>query len=220
MGLVGVFAAAFAAGFSVAASPGAVNLLGLRWGLQRGATAALLLGLGAATADAIYVGLALVGVLPLAAAADWLLTVLLFVGGAVLVLLGTWSFRAGSELSDQTIASPVSGVALGRGPYLAGLAMTLANPPTIAAWLAITGGLLASTEVSDGGSVTGVNAGTTLAGVFVGSAAWFAILALLVAVLRSRIGAPQLRLVAIAAGLVLVALGLLLLVRGAIDVFA
>jgi hypothetical protein len=98
--------------------------------------------------------------------------------------------------------------------------MTLANPPTIAAWLAITGGLLASTEVSDGGSVTGVNAGTTLAGVFVGSAAWFAILAALVATLRSRIGASQLRFVAIAAGLVLVALGLLLLVRGAIDVFA
>jgi threonine/homoserine/homoserine lactone efflux protein len=197
-----------------------VNLLGLRWGLQRGATAALLLGLGAATADAFYVGLALIGVLPLAAAADWLLTALLFVGGVVLVLLGLWSVRTGARLSDETVDSPVGGVAVGRGPYLAGLAMTLANPPTIAAWLAITGGLLASTEVGDGGPVTGVNAGITLAGVFVGSAAWFAILAVLIAALRSRIGASQLRLVAIAAGLILVGLGLLLIARGAIDVFA
>jgi threonine/homoserine/homoserine lactone efflux protein len=220
VGLFGTVAAAFAAGFSVAASPGAVNLLGLRWGLQRGATAGLLVGLGAATADAFYVALTLTGVLPLAAAAEWLLTVLLFVGGIVLVLLGLWSVRTGAALDDRTVASPVGGGAAGRGPYLAGLVMTLANPPTMAAWLAITGGLLASTEVGDGGSVTGLNAGLTLAGVFVGSAAWFAILALLVAVLRSRIGAAQLRLVAIAAGLVLVGLGLLLIARGAIDVFA
>lgn len=197
-----------------------MNLLGLRWGLQRGSQATLFIGLGAATVDAFYVALAIVGVLPLLAAADWLSTALLFIGGIVLVLLGLWSMRSGAALSDETLGSPVRGVADGRAPYFAGLTMTLANPATIAAWLAIAGGLLASVEVGDGASVAGLGGGMTLAAVFVGSAAWFAILALLVAALRTRIGAPQLRVVAMGAGLVLVALGLLLVVRGAIDVFA
>lgn len=220
MGLIGIVAVAFAAGFSVAASPGAVNLLGLRWGLQRGAGATLFIGLGAATADGFYIALALVGVLPLLAAADWLSTALLFLGGVVLVLLGLWSVRSGAGLSDQAVGSPVRGLADGRAPYLTGLTMTLMNPSTIAAWLAIAGGLLASVEIGDGASPTGLGGGLTLAAVFAGSAVWFAILALLVAALRTRIRASQLRIVAMAAALVLVALGLLLVVRGGIDVFA
>src|SRR4030065_31651 len=59
MALLAILAPSFAAGFSVAASPGAVNLLSLRWGLQRGAVAALGIGLGAATVDTFYMALSL-----------------------------------------------------------------------------------------------------------------------------------------------------------------
>ena len=204
----------------MAASPGAVNLLGLRWGLQRGAQATLFIGLGAATVDAFYVALAMAGVLPLLAAVDWLSTALLFVGGLVLVLLGLWSMRSGAALRDETLGSPVRGTAGGGGPYMVGLTMTLANPATIAGWLAIAGALLASADVGDGASAPVLGGGLTLAAVFAGSAAWFVILAALVVVLRTRIGASQLRIVATVAGLMLVALGMLLVVRGAIDAFA
>ena len=70
MAVLAILAPAFAAGFSVAASPGAVNLMSLRWGLQRGAGVALAIGMGAATVDTFYMALSLAGVLPLLAAAD------------------------------------------------------------------------------------------------------------------------------------------------------
>src|SRR3990172_10230795 len=101
MAVLSILAPAFAAGFSVAASPGAVNLLSLRWGLQRGAGVALGIGLGAATVDTFYMALSLAGVLPLLAAADWLETVLMLLGGGVLVLLGANSLRSG-YLSDTS----------------------------------------------------------------------------------------------------------------------
>jgi threonine/homoserine/homoserine lactone efflux protein len=220
VGLLGIVVPAFAAGFSVAASPGAVNLLGLRWGLQRGAGATLLIGLGAATADASYVAMALVGLLPLLAAAGWLSTALLLVGGLVLVLLGLRSMRSGAGPSEQDDGKPVRGMSSGRGPFLLGLTVTVANPLTIAAWLAIAGGLLASVELGDGALRHGLGGALVLAAVFAGSAAWFAVLALLVAALRTRMGATQLRFLAIATGLVLVALGLVLVVRGGIEAFA
>ena len=204
----------------MAASPGAVNLLGLRWGLQRGAGATLAIGLGAATADASYVALALVGLLPLLAAADWLSTGLLLVGGLVLVLLGLRSMRSDAGLSDKARGETIPGSASGRAPYLLGFTVTVANPFTIAAWLAIVGGLLASVELGDGTLRTGLGGALALAAVFAGSAAWFVVLALLVAAMRTRMGASPLRFLAAATGLILVALGFLLLARGGIEVFA
>jgi threonine/homoserine/homoserine lactone efflux protein len=218
VGPVAVAASAFAAGFAVAASPGAVSLLSLRWGLQRGAMTCLLVGLGAATADALYMALALVGVLPLLAAAGWLSTILLLVGGMVLLILGLHAVRSGVALSDESAESPVRGAAEGRTPYLVGLTVTLMNPMTIAAWLAIAGGLLASVELGQGAVEFGLMGGLVLGAIFAGSAAWFAILAVLVAVLRARIDARYLRLASAGTGLVLIGLGCLLVVRGGLDI--
>jgi threonine/homoserine/homoserine lactone efflux protein len=217
MAVLSILAPAFAAGFSVAASPGAVNLLSLRWGLQRGAGVALGIGLGAATVDTFYMALSLAGVLPLLAAADWLESVLMFVGGGVLVLLGVNSMRSGyGDATPADIPAPQS--ALDRAPYALGLSVTIMNPSTIAAWLAISGGILASADLGSGGIPEGVGGALAVGGVFTGSATWFAILAAIVAALRRKAGEAHLRLIGIVAGAVLAGLGLLLLVRGIADV--
>lgn len=218
VGPLGIAASAFATEFAVAASPGPVSLLSLRWGLQHGAMTCLFVGLGVATADAFYVALALVGVLPLLAAAGWLSTVLLIAGGVVLVTLGMNAVRSGVALGNGSTGAPVRGLAEGRGPYVVGLTVTLMNPMTIASWLAIAGGLLAWVEVGGGAVEIGLLGGLVLAAIFAGSAAWFAILAVLVATVRARMSARALRLVASATGLVLIGLGVLLVVRGALDI--
>ena len=217
MAAIAILAPAFAAGFSVAASPGAVNLLSLRWGLQRGARVALGIGLGAATVDTFYMALSLIGVLPLLAAAGWLESALMFVGGGVLLLLGVASLRTGYT-EDISPRGMVAGAALDRAPYVVGLSVTIVNPSTIAAWLAISGGILASADLGSGGIPEGVGGALAVAGVFPGSATWFSILAGIVAVLRRRAGEAHLQIVGIAAGAVLAGLGLLLVVRGIADV--
>ncbi len=217
MAVLSILAPAFAAGFSVAASPGAVNLLSLRWGLQRGAGVALGIGLGAATVDTFYMALSLAGVLPLLAAADWLEFVLMFIGGGVLVLLGANSVRSGYLSDTSKEIAPAPG-ALNRAPYALGISVTLVNPSTIAAWLAISGGILASADLGTGGIPEGVAGALAVAGVFAGSATWFAVLATIVAVLRLRAGEAHLRTVGIGAGAVLAGLGVLLLARGLSDV--
>lgn len=178
----------------------------------------LLVGLGAATADALYVALALIGVLPLLAAAGWLSTVLLLAGGLVLVVLGAQAVRSGTALTVESAESTVRGAAEGRAPYLVGLTVTLMNPMTIAAWLAIAGGLLASVELGQGAVETGLIGSLVLGSIFAGSAAWFAMLAVFVAVLRARIGDRYLRLGSAVTGLVLIGLGCLLMVRGGLDI--
>jgi len=215
--VLSILAPAFVAGFSVAASPGAVNVLGLRWGLQRGARVALGIGLGAATVDTFYMALSLVGVLPLLAAADWLESALMFAGGGVLALLGANSVRSGYRPATQEDTPPAQGV-MDRSPYVLGLSVTVVNPSTIAAWLAISGGILASADLGSGGIPEGVGGALAVAGVFTGSASWFLILAGIVALLRRRAGEAHLRTVGVVAGAVLVGLGLLLLARGFADV--
>ena len=217
MAVLGILAPAFAAGFSVAASPGAVNLLSLRWGLKSGARVALGIGLGAATVDTLYMALSLVGVLPLLAAADWLKSVLMFVGGGVLLLLGVNSVRSG--YADTSGDTSVAQGMMDRAPYAVGVSVTLVNPSTIAAWLAISGGILASADLGSGGTPEGLGGALAVAGVVTGSATWFVILAGIVAALRRRAGVAHLRAVGVIAGAILAGLGLLLIASGFADVF-
>lgn len=217
MAVLAILAPAFVAGFSVAASPGAVNLLGLRWGLQRGAHVALTIGLGAATVDALYMTLALAGVLPLLAAADWLESVLMLAGGAVLALLGLASIRSGyREDAPASTGQPES--TFDRRPYVVGFSMTLLNPSTVAGWLAISSGILASADLGSGGIPEGIGGALAVASVFAGSVIWFVALAVIIAVLRKRAGEAHLRVVGLATGALLMGLGLLLLTRGMAEV--
>ncbi len=195
-----LFAKAFAFGFLLAASVGPIWVLCFRRSVAQGALAGIVSGLGVALADGLYAAVAAFGLdvisQPLIAQRIWISA-----GGSLLL---AW-------LGVRTlIAKPVSldaqhdnAHAKGFGRQIAStFALTLANPPTIVAFAAV----FASVGLAVGGDH--VVAALLVAGVALGSGAWWAILALGAAWLRARIGPRFLRAVNVVSGLLLVGFAL------------
>lgn len=190
-----LFLKGLAFGFILAATVGPMWVLCLRRTLAHGALAGLASGMGIAAADAIYGAIAAFG---LTAVSGFLLAqeFWLGLGGAAFLL---W-------LGVKTLAAPPQplGAAnvdrLGTGAAFAStLALTLANPPTILAFVAIFAGLgLASSN--DYGA-----AALVVLGVFLGSASWWIVLAAGAGWLRGRIGPRLMRGINIASGLTILA---------------
>lgn len=156
-------------GLGAAAPVGPVNVEIIRRGLTRGFTAALSLGLGACTADMLYLSLVLLGVA--SRLQNRLVHGLLRLGGGALLLaLGllalraAWRIARGREGGEPPVCvapgTPVRAVSRGRA-YLTGLGMTLANPMTIAFWIAVAANLAAERV---GWAAYGLNLGGVAAG--------------------------------------------------------
>ncbi len=188
----------FIMGFSIAAPVGPIGVLCIRTTLAQGRAAGFVSGLGAATADAVYgavagFGLTLVSSL-LIGHQGWLRAA----GGLFLVYLGVRAFAAAPVEAGPSRA--------GRGllrSYASTFLLTLANPMTILSFAAIFAGLgLADAAGSHAA------AGALVAGVFLGSAAWWLILSGVTAIARSRIGPDGMRCVNRLSGSVIACFGL------------
>jgi threonine/homoserine/homoserine lactone efflux protein len=169
------FVAGVGFGVAIAATPGPMAFLCIRRTLDRGFRSGLASGLGVATADAVYAGIAAFAIAAVVrfVAAD--ARQLAFAGGLGMVIVG-----AGMALSrsDRQSAARETSARLGR-VYVSSLALTLANPPTVLSFAALAAG------VRVGG---GVPAGLVVAGVLVGSASWWIVLAAAVNATRRGIG--------------------------------
>jgi threonine/homoserine/homoserine lactone efflux protein len=163
-------------GFSIAAPVGPIGILCIRRTIADGAVVGLATGLGAAAADGLYGALAAFGL-------SWITAVLVaqqiwirLVGGAFLLALGIRTLL--SRPSDAPSRATGGGIA---GAFASTFALTITNPMTILSFLAVFAGL--------GLGATGAGAGFALplvAGVVLGSAAWWLLLSGLVGRLRSR----------------------------------
>jgi threonine/homoserine/homoserine lactone efflux protein len=188
-------------GFAIAASPGPIFFLCLRRTLTRGWISGIVCGLGVATGDGLYAALAAFGVAAATSALVAQRRGLALVGGAVLLALGlriVLSRPAGSEPP----------IALGAGStsdYLSTLGLTLTNPATILAFAAVFAGLGL-------GRPGGLGAVLLVAGVLLGSALWWVVLASLVASLRRRITPAVVRGIGLLSGLAIVGFGVLAIV--------
>lgn len=186
-------------GLSVAAPVGPMGVLCIRRTLAEGRLAGLATGLGIATADGIYAGVAGFGITVVAAlllsGQSWIRGI----GGAFLCYLGLRTARA---LPAEGAAEALSGLTLLR-MYGSALALTLANPTTILSFIAIFAGL--------GAGGKGGDAILLVAGVLTGSALWWLLLSTGVAALRGRITPRVLRWVNRLSGAVLGLFGLLAL---------
>jgi putative LysE/RhtB family amino acid efflux pump len=186
-------------GFLVGAQVGPIWLLCARTSLRHGALSGLAVGLGAAVVDTAYASLGVAGAAQLLRVPGLRLGLGLL-GAAVLLLLGArtlWSalrVRMGGE-ADVEVASPLRALRTS-------LAATASNPTTIASWAAIFAAASAA-----GVARSGTAAVLMLAGVGLGSMAWFTILSAGMALLRRRIGGRGLRLADALAGLGLVGFG-------------
>ncbi len=160
---------------------GPIGVLCIRRTLAHGQLTGFISGLGAASADATYGAVAALG---LTALSDFLLSgqqLLSLLGGAFLLYLGVRTLL--TPPSAPPAAPPAQNAGVAReargllGAYLSTFALTITNPVTILAFLAIFTGTGVSTS---GGSVV------LVLGVFCGSALWWLLLSGGVSLLRER----------------------------------
>lgn len=193
----------FLLGFAIAAPVGPIGLLCIQRTLNQGQLVGLASGLGAATADAFYGAVAAFG---LTLVSGFLIEQqfwLALVGGLFLCYLGVRTFLASP--AQRAAASEVKSIG---GAYASTFLLTITNPMTILAFVAIFAGAGLAASGGDAGA-----AAWMVAGVFLGSASWWLLLSGGVALLRTRISATVLLWVNRAAGAILVLFGVLAISR-------
>ncbi len=185
-------------GFSIAAPVGPIGVLCIRRTLAEGRLSGIASGLGAATADAVYGCVAVLGLTFISNILIDQHVWLRLIGGLFLCYLGIKTF----------LAKPAKRAALARGNGLVGayastFFLTLTNPMTILSFAAIFTGLgLAST----GGNFT--SAGALVLGVFIGSSLWWLILSGSVGVFREKLDPQGLQWINRISGAIITGFGL------------
>lgn len=159
-----LFAKALGIGLLLAVPVGPIGLLCLRRSLTLGMAAGMAVGLGAATADAVYAAAAAfaLGVAaPFIAEAHWLG----IAGGIVLIAIGL------KDIAHRD-ASPAPPTLRGHmGVYAGVVLLTLTNPATVLTFAAIIVGLGLVPHM-----VSTLDGLVFVAGVFLGSTAWWVVL--------------------------------------------
>jgi putative LysE/RhtB family amino acid efflux pump len=203
--MTSALAAGFGLGFLVAAQVGPIWLLCARSVLRGSALVGIAIGAGAALIDALYAALGVAGASALLEI-DVLRIALGVLGAGFLVFLGArtlWSafrIRLGGETAEE-VSSP-------RRAFVTSLAATASNPLTIASWAAVF--TAASTADLVG---SGFTASALVAGVAIGTFAWFLALSLGLSLARQRVGPRLLVVVDVVSGLILLVFAGLLAYR-------
>ena len=186
-----LFAKGLAFGFILAATVGPMWVICFRRTIEQGALAGFVSGMGIAVADGLYGAVAAFG---LTAISGFLLGQsfwLGLIGGVFLLYLGIKCLVAKPVLVEETRQAKTSHSTA----FFSTLGLTLANPPTILAFAAIFAGL-GLVSNSDYAS-----AAIVVLGVFLGSAAWWIVLAAGANWLRNRAGPQLYRIINLVSGL-------------------
>jgi putative LysE/RhtB family amino acid efflux pump len=195
----GLFLKALVMGIAIAAPLGPVSLLCIQRMLTGGLRAGIAAGLGVACADTLYGAVAAFGASALAPLLHDHEPWLEVAGGAFLIALGLRSLRRPFAFVPRAPRSSA------RLAFSAMFLVTLANPMTILAFIALSAAL-------------GLAGGTpgaplvTVAGIFVGAAGWWLALAGGIELVRNRIGPGLLRAADRAAGVVIAGFGVTVVV--------
>lgn len=201
MGEVAFFWKGLVLGVAIAAPVGPIGILCIRRTLAYGQVIGFLTGLGAAVADALFGAIAAFGVLALSELLLDHTFALRILGGIFLLYLGLrmliWPLPAKAEAG-----APVT-VAGGFRAFLSGVVLTVTNPVTVIASLTVFAAIGFS-----GGELDTVDAVWVVAGVALGSAAWWLGLSSAVSLFGRRITPRTFMLIDRVAGCLLLAFGL------------
>ncbi|GAC1487996.1 MAG: LysE family transporter [Candidatus Limnocylindrales bacterium] len=192
-----VFLTGVAAGLAIAMPPGAIAALIIQTGLRAGFRPALAAGFGTATVDLLYVGLAVAlgaAIVPVLGPAEGPLRL---AAGFSLVAIGLLGVLRARRIAATDVRA--AGSADLMRTYLRFVALTMVNPATLAYFVAIALGL---------GSEVLTNVPAFVAGVFVASAAWQSLLAVLGGSLHDRLVEHIRTVVALVANAIVVVLGI------------
>ena len=189
-------------GFTIAAAVGPITLLVIRRTVDHGGVYGFASGLGVATADATYGGIAAFGLTALTGLLVSGQLLLGIVGGAVIVLLGIRTMLA--RPSGPAIDAERPGLV---GGFASIYALTMTNPLTIVLYAGVFAGigLAAGSSYADAAILT--------LAVWVGSALWWVVLCSVVAWVRGRVSANALLWVNRISGAALVVFGILAITR-------
>ena len=187
-----------AIGFAMAVPVGPIGILCIRKTLTDGRLRGFVIGLGAATADLFYASVAAFGITfisnTLISQKFWIR----LVGGALLLFLGIRIFRAIPK--DPKI--PINNNGIFRS-YLTTVFLTLTNPLTIFAFLAVFAALGLDSELKY------FSASILVAGVFIGSCLWFLILSSGTILFKHKLDVVGLQWVNKIAGILIIISGLI-----------
>jgi threonine/homoserine/homoserine lactone efflux protein len=175
MGLT-IFLKGIFIGFAMAVPVGPIGIMCIRKTLTEGRFRGLIIGFGAATADLFYGCVASFG---LTVISDMLISQRIWirlVGGALLLFLGIRTFRA--QPADPKFQIHSSGIVRS---YLTTVFLTLTNPLTIFAFIAVFAAL------GLGNRLGYFSASVLVAGVFISSCLWFIFLSSGVILFRKKL---------------------------------
>lgn len=185
-------------GFAMAIPVGPIGILCIRKTLTEGRIKGLVIGLGAATADLLYACIAAFGLTAISDTLNSQRIWIRLIGGALLLFLGIRIFRAQPKNPKFNINS--GGMLRS---YLTTFLLTLTNPLTIFAFIAI----FAALDLAEGLSY--LYASILVLGVFIGSTLWFVILSSGVTLFRNKLDVNGLRWVNKIAGILIMLSGII-----------
>lgn len=194
--LLTLFAKALGIGLLLAVPVGPIGLLCLRRSLTLGMAAGMAVGLGAATADAVYAAAAAfaLGVAaPFIAEAYWLG----MAGGVVLIAIGL------KDVAHRDITPAPPTLHGHMGVYAGVVLLTLTNPATVLTFAAIIVGLGLVPDMAS--TLDGL---VFVTGVFLGSTAWWVVLSGVGGKLGDRLPPATIRWTRRIAGAVFVGFGI------------
>jgi threonine/homoserine/homoserine lactone efflux protein len=184
-------------GLAIAAPVGPIGVLCIRRTLAEGQLAGFVVGMGAATADALYGAIAALGISAVSSRLVAHQELIRLGGGAFLLYLGWRTLRAAPSDRAARLA--------GRGlwtVYGSAVLLTLTNPATILSFVAVFAGIGLVEAADDRGGALII-----VLGVFLGSAAWWLFLSNLVALFRRALTPARQRWINRLSGGVLLAFG-------------
>jgi threonine/homoserine/homoserine lactone efflux protein len=187
-------------GFSLAVPVGPVALICIQRTLLQGFRYGFSSGLGIASADALYCGIAMFGVSYVAHTLLHYSTVFKFVGAFYLFILGTKILltkpRFETDVGNGKLVQSYGSVFL----------LTLANPLAILAFAGIFAGLGINANHASQGTIL-----STILGVFFGYALWWLLLTSFLARVRNNMNETYVSLINKISGSLVVAFGILIL---------
>ncbi|WP_418284423.1 LysE family translocator [Halorubrum sp. DTA46] len=224
MSLLATLAVGAVFGLALAAPPGPMNAVIAEESVLRGRFAGFRAGLGAATADVVFLLLAYVGVVAVVESYPLLRAVMIAVGGVLMLYFAVGAAR-GARASFRPTSGNEPSLAAGKG-FRKALVLALTNPYQVLFWLTVGVGLLRPGELDVlaylpivGDDLTGVlvvatGSPTLIAGFFLGVLIWIVGFptGLVAAERRIETFAP---IVAIGSALVLAGFGVFFLVDAA-----
>ena len=194
-------------GFVIAAPVGPIGLLCIKRTLRDGWAFGLATGLGAATADAIYGVVVAFGIGVISRFVLSNTMPLHIAGGLLLIWLGVSGLRTAlRKAAPERKAAEVNAQGL-LAAYGATFLLTLSNVATIFSFMAV----LAALSGPDGGAGGGL---TLVAGVFLGSTAWWLLLVGLITALHRALPPKLVHAIEVGAGVLLCVFGLLVILSG------